>query len=449
MFRRILVANRGEIALRVIRACKEMGIETVAVYSEVDRAALYLRLADETICIGPGSSKKSYLDIPSIVSAAEIADVEAIHPGYGFLSENAHFAEVCQSCNIKFIGPDPETIAAVSNKIQARALAMRAGVPSVPGSGGPVGSEEEALRIAAKIGYPVIVKAAAGGGGRGLRISHNDISLVNGFHAARSEALAVFKDESVYLEKYLERPRHVEFQILGDREGRIIHLGERDCSLQRRNQKLVEEAPSTALDSNLRDEMGRAAFAMAKAAKYHNAGTVEFLLDRGGKFYFMEVNARIQVEHPVTEMVTGIDLIKEQIRLAAGEPLGRKQEEVRIQGHAIECRINAEDPEDAFKPSPGRITAYAPPGGGGVRLDSHVYSGYEVPADYDSMVAKLIVHRANRREAISTMRRALDEYVFEGVKTTIPLHRKIFSHPDFLFGDVDTGFIEHYFSLSD
>jgi len=446
MFRRILIANRGEIALRIIRACKEMGIETVAVYSEADQAALYLRLADETICIGPGSSKKSYLDIPSIVSAAEIADVEAIHPGYGFLSENAHFAEVCQSCNIKFIGPDPESIAAVGNKIHAKALAKKAGVPTVPGSDGPVATEEEALKVAAKIGYPVIVKAAAGGGGRGMRVAHNDISLVNGFHAARSEAQAAFKDDSVYLEKFLDRPRHVEFQILGDREGRIIHLGERDCSLQRRNQKLVEEAPSTALSPELREEMGKAAVAMAKAAKYHNAGTVEFLLDRSGEFYFMEVNARIQVEHPVTEMVTGIDLVKEQIRIAAGEPLGLKQEEVRIQGHAIECRINAEDPEDGFKPSPGRIALYVPPGGGGVRLDSHVYGGYEVPSNYDSMIAKLIVHRANRREAITTMRRALDEYLVEGIKTTIPLHRKIFAHPDFLFGDVDTGFIEHYFA---
>ncbi len=446
MFRRILIANRGEIALRVLRACRELGIETVAVYSQADRNALYLRLANETICIGPGPSKDSYLDIPRIVSAAEISDVEAIHPGYGFLSENARFAEVCRSCNIKFIGPEPETIAALGDKIQAKAIAKKAGVPIVPGSDGPVESEDHALKLAIKMGYPVILKAAAGGGGRGMRVAHNDASLINGYHGARSEALAAFKNDSVYLEKFIERPRHVEFQILGDRHGNLIHLGERDCSLQRRNQKLVEESPSPALSPELRERMGNAALAIAKAAHYHNAGTVEFLLDQSGNFYFIEVNARIQVEHPVTESVTGLDLIKEQIRIASGEKLGWKQSDIVFRGHAIECRINAEDPEKNFQPSPGKITTFSLPGGKGVRIDSHAYAGYEVPPHYDSMIAKLIVWGNTRREAINIAKRALDEFVVEGIRTTIPLQQRILSHSNFHSGEVDTGFIEHYFS---
>jgi len=446
VFRRILVANRGEIAVRVMRACRELGVETVLVYSEGDRNAAYLRLADETICIGPASSTKSYLDIPSIIAAAEIADVEAIHPGYGFLSENAHFAEVCLACNIRFIGPSPEAIAAFGDKQRARAIAAKAGVPTVPGSEGLLESEEDAIRVARQIGFPVILKAVAGGGGRGMRVAHNDVSLVNGFHQARAEAEAAFKQGGVYLERFVERPRHVEIQVLGDREGNLIHLGERDCSLQRRHQKLIEESPSPALDPKLRKEMGDAAIAVVREVRYENAGTVEFLVDRSGKFFFIEVNARVQVEHPVTELVTGIDVVQEQLRIASGERLRWKQEDVHLRGCAIECRINAEDPDANFRPTPGRITAWIAPGGPGVRLDTHVAGGSEIPPYYDSLLAKLIVHRPTRREAIATMRRALSEFVVEGISTTIPFHRKVFEHVDFLGGEVDTGFVERYFA---
>ncbi|MEM7201849.1 MAG: acetyl-CoA carboxylase biotin carboxylase subunit [Planctomycetota bacterium] len=445
MFRRILIANRGEIALRITRAAKELGIDTVAVYSEADRGALHLRYADETVCIGPAASARSYLDIPSLIAAAEIADVEAIHPGYGFLSENAHFVEVCQSCNIKFIGPTAETIALVGDKVAAIDLARRAEVPTVPGSGGPVESEHEALSVGREIGYPVLIKAAAGGGGRGMRVAHNDPSLVNGYHSARAEAEGAFKNSTVYLEKYIERPRHVEIQIIGDQQGNLVHLGERDCSLQRRHQKLVEESPCPVLDPDTRRAMGDAAIRLARAANYHSAGTVEFLLDQDHNFYFIEINARIQVEHPVTEEVTGVDLIKEMIRVAAGEPLSFRQEDVEVRGHAIEFRINAEDPDRNFTPSPGPLNTFVAPAGPGVRWDSHAYQGYVVPPHYDSMVGKLIVHRATRREAIAAAHRALEETTVEGIATTIPLHLRILEHSDFANGEIDTGFIDRYF----
>jgi acetyl-CoA carboxylase biotin carboxylase subunit len=444
MFGRILVANRGEIAQRVIRTCRELGIETVAVYSEADADALYLRQADETICIGPAPSAKSYLNIPAIISAAEVADVDAIHPGYGFLSENDHFAEVCNSCNITFIGPDPEAIAAVGNKSRARAMAVEAGVPVVPGSDGPVVDEKTALGVAQELGYPVMIKAASGGGGRGMRIARNDISLVSGFHAARADADAAFGDGTVYLEKFVENPRHVEIQLLGDQHGNVIHLFERDCSIQRRHQKLIEESPSPLLTPELRRKMGEAAVRLAKHAKYHNAGTCEFLLDRKGNFYFIEVNARIQVEHTVTEMVTGVDLIREQILVAAGEKLSYRQEDIQLNGHCIECRINAEDPDRDFQPSPGRIDMYVPPGGPGIRIDSHAYSGYRIPSNYDSMIGKLLAHRSNRDAAIRTMLRALDEFVIVGPRTTIPLLAKVLDHAEFRGSTHDTGFVERY-----
>jgi acetyl-CoA carboxylase biotin carboxylase subunit len=441
-FQRVLVANRGEIALRVIRACREMGIQTVAVYSKVDEQALYLRYADETVCIGPGASSGSYLSIPNIIAAAEIANVDAIHPGYGFLSENPHFAEVCRESRIEFIGPDTEAIALVGDKARARQTAQKAGILVVPGSEGTVQTEEDALDVAGQIGYPVLLKAAAGGGGRGMRVAHNDISLVTGFRAAQAEAEAAFGNGAIYIEKYLQRPRHVEMQILGDRFGTIIHLGERDCSLQRRHQKLVEEAPSPAVTRDLRKRMGKAAVRLAKAAGFTNAGTVEFLLDTSdGKFYFIEVNARIQVEHPLTEMVTGIDLVKEQIRLAAGEKLGYGQDAVRLRGAAIECRINAEDPDRDFSPRPGTVATFISPGGPGVRIDSHVYPGYRVPPTYDSLIGKLIVHRRTREDAVIGMRRALDEFIVEGIPTTIPFHRRVMRHPDFVAGQYDTGFL--------
>ncbi len=445
MIKRILIANRGEIAQRVIRTCREMGIETVAVYSQADADALYLRQADETICIGPGQGAKSYLHIPSIISAAEIADVEAIHPGYGFLSENAHFAEVCNSCNILFIGPSPETIKALGDKVRARALALEAGVPLVPGSDGPVEGEDAALTVAQRIGYPVIIKAAAGGGGRGMRVARNDPSLVSGYHAARSEAEAAFGDGRVYIEKLIENPRHVEIQILGDRHGHLIHLFERDCSIQRRHQKLIEESPAPNLAPKVRSEMGAAAVRVARAASYHNAGTVEFLLDREGRFYFIEVNARIQVEHCVTELVTGVDLIQQQILIASGERLRLSQGDIAQRGHAIECRINAEDPDRDFQPSPGLIEMFVPPGGPGVRVDSHGYSGYRIPPNYDSMIGKVMSHRANRQAAVHTLVRALDEFVITGPKTTIPLLRRVLNHPDFRSAEHDTGFVERYF----
>ena len=445
MFRRVLIANRGEIAQRILRACREMGIETVCVYSEADADALYLRQADETICIGGAPSSESYLDVPSIISAAEIADVEAIHPGYGFLAENAHFAEVCRSCKIEFVGPDVETLAAVGDKAKAREMAISAKVPVVPGSEGTVAEEAQAIETALRIGYPVMIKAAAGGGGRGMRIASNEPSLVNGMRAAQAEAKAAFGDDTVYLEKFVEHGRHVEVQILGDREGNVIHLGERDCSIQRRHQKLIEESPSPALTPKLRDRICSAAVRLAKAAGFHNAGTVEFLLDADGNYYFIEVNARIQVEHPVTELVTGVDLIQEQLRLAAGEPLRLRQKDVTFRGHAIECRINAEDPERDFQPSPGRLEAFVPPGGPGVRVDTHCYSGYSIPPNYDSMMGKLLVHRSGREEAVRCMLRALDEFVIEGPRTTLPLLRDVLEHSDFRAGSHDTGFIERYF----
>jgi acetyl-CoA carboxylase biotin carboxylase subunit len=446
MFSRILIANRGEIALRILRACKDMGIETVAVYSEADRDSLHLRYADETVCIGPAPSTESYLNIPALIAAAEIADVEAIHPGYGFLSENEHFAEVCQSCNIKFIGPSPDAISKCGDKVAAKKLAREAGVPCVPGSDGPVEDEQAALAIARQIGFPVLIKAAAGGGGRGMRVAHNEPSLVTGYHAARSEAEKAFKDGTVYLEKYLEKPRHVEIQILGDTHGTVVHLGERDCSLQRRHQKLLEESPCPVLDAETRAQMGEAAVRLARNAGYFSAGTVEFLLDKDKKFYFIEINSRIQVEHPVTEMVTGTDLIREMIRIAAGERLSLRQEDVKISGHAMEFRINAEDPDHGFKPCPGTIRTFLAPAGPGVRWDSHVYQGYTVPPHYDSMVGKLIVHRPNRRLVIDTARRALQELTLEGITTTAGLFLRILEHSDFAAGEIDTGFIDRYFT---
>ncbi len=445
MFHRILIANRGEIALRILRACKDLGIETVAVYSEADRDSLHLRYADETICIGPAPSGDSYLNIPAIIAAAEIADVEAIHPGYGFLSENEHFAEVCQSCNIKFIGPSPQAIAQCGDKVAAKVLARQADVPTVPGSDGPVDNEQEALTVARKIGFPVLIKAAAGGGGRGMRVAHNEPSLVTGYHSARSEAEKAFKDSTVYIEKFVEKPRHVEIQIMADMHGNVVHLGERDCSVQRRHQKLVEESPCPVLDATTRQRMGEAAVRLAKAANYHSAGTVEFLLDRDNNFYFIEINSRIQVEHPVTELVTDTDLIREMIGVAAGEPLSFRQQDVQMRGHAMEFRINAEDPDAGFKPSPGTIRTFVAPAGPGVRWDSHVYQGYTVPPHYDSMVGKLIVHRKTRKLAIETARRALSELTMEGIATTASLFLRILDHSDFCAGDVDTGFIDRYF----
>jgi acetyl-CoA carboxylase biotin carboxylase subunit len=446
MFQRILIANRGEIALRILRACKDLGIQSVAVYSEADKDSLHLRYADETICIGPAPSTESYLNIPALIAAAEIADVEAIHPGYGFLSENEHFAEVCQSCNIKFIGPSPTAIAQCGDKVAAKKLAKEAGVPCVPGSDGPVENEQDALAIARKIGFPVLVKAAAGGGGRGMRVAHNEPSLVTGYHSARSEAEKAFKDSTVYLEKYIEKPRHVEIQIMADQHGNVVHLGERDCSLQRRHQKLVEESPCPVLDEKTRQAMGEAAVRLAKAASYHSAGTVEFLLDKDKNFYFIEINSRIQVEHPVTEMVTDTDLIREMILVAAGHKLSWKQEDIRMRGHAMEFRINAEDPDHNFKPSPGKITQFVAPAGPGVRWDSHIYQGYSVPPHYDSMVGKLIIHRHTRKQVIEVARRALNELQLEGIKTTAGLFLRILDHSDFAAGDIDTGFIERYFA---
>jgi acetyl-CoA carboxylase biotin carboxylase subunit len=440
MFERILIANRGEIALRVIRACREMGIESVVVYSKADAAATYLDQADESICIGPPPSAQSYLSIPSIISAAEIANVDAVHPGYGFLAENAHFAEVCRANNIEFIGPEVETILRVGDKAEARRAAVSAGLPVVEGSPGPITTDQEAVEVAHRVGYPVLIKAVSGGGGRGMRVANNDISLIHNLSSARSEADAAFGDPSIYIEKYLPEPRHVEFQILADKQGSVIHLGDRDCSVQRRHQKMIEESPSPGLPADLRRKMGRAAVKLAREVGYHGAGTVEFLVqDR--RFYFIEVNARIQVEHTVTEMVTGVDLIKEQIRVAAGEPLGRRQDVVP-QGHVIECRINAEDPERAFAPSPGTITRYSAPGGPGVRIDSHVEAGYRIPPNYDSMIGKLLVKGATREEAIVRMQRALDEYRIEGVKTTLPLLRRVLRNAYFVRGDYNTRFLD-------
>jgi acetyl-CoA carboxylase biotin carboxylase subunit len=445
MFQKVLVANRGEIALRVIRACRDLGIETAVVYSEADRGAPYLALADQAICIGPAPSVDSYLKIDRIIAAAEIAGADAIHPGFGFLSENSKFAHIVRECKLEFIGPSEESMDSVGNKDKAKQLAKKAKVPIVPGSEGLLANEEEALKFARMVGFPVLIKAAAGGGGRGMRVARDEASLVTGFSQAKQEAEAAFKDGSVYLEKYIEQPRHIEVQLLGDKHGNIVHLYERDCSLQRRHQKLVEESGAPNLPEKVRDKICEAAVRMAKAANYYNAGTCEFLLDKDNNFYFIEVNARIQVEHPVTELVTGVDLIKEQIRIAAGEKLRFTQRDIVHKGCAIECRINAEDPAKDFRPSAGTITKWQVPGGFGVRLDTHVVPGYRVPPNYDSMVAKLLVYQPTRAEAIATMRRALREFVVEGIQTTIPLHQQIFNTQAFIDGKVDTTFIERTF----
>jgi len=442
MFKRILVANRGEIALRIFRACREMGIETVAVFSEADRGAAYLELADEAYCIGPPKAADSYLKIDRIISAAEVGNVQAIHPGYGFLAENAHFAEVCRDCDIAFIGPEPEAMAKLGDKNSARAMARKAEVPTVPGSEGLVESEGQALQLAQKLGFPVLIKASAGGGGRGMRVAMNDLALKSALQQAQAEAEAAFGSAEIYLEKYIEQPRHVEVQVIADLHGNAIHLWERDCTMQRRHQKLVEESPAPNLPAATRKAMCEAAVRLVKLANYHNAGTVEFIVDKQGHYFFIEMNARIQVEHPVTEMVTGIDLIKTQILIAAGEKLPFTQEKIAHRGCAIECRINAEDPDKGFRPTPGTITRILPPGGFGVRFDSHVHAGYCVSPYYDSMIGKLIVHQPTRGEAIACMRRALRELRVEGVKTTVPLCEKILEHPAFLEHRVDTTFIE-------
>ncbi len=443
MFKKVLVANRGEIALRVIRACKELGIKTVAIHSEADALALHVRAAEEKVCVGPAESALSYRNIPNVLSAAEITGADAIHPGYGFLSENAHFAEVCESIGIKFIGPSSENIAMMGDKAKAREIVARRGLPVTPGSPGELRSEEEALQAAQKIGFPVIIKATAGGGGRGMRVVNKAEDLSRAFQAAQAEAKSTFGNDGVYLERYFLEPRHIEVQILADQHGRVVHLGERDCSIQRRHQKLVEETPSPVVDHKLRREIGRVAVEAVKAAHYRNIGTVEFLLDKDRNFYFMEVNTRIQVEHPITEMVTGIDLIKEQIRLAAGHPLSIRQQDVVLTGHSMECRINAEDPEK-FTPSPGMITKYSPPGGFGVRVDSAMESGSVVVPYYDSMIAKLITHGRDRQESMARMKRALGEFVIEGIKTTLPLHRRILDDSDFQKGHVSTTFLDRF-----
>ncbi|WKW12494.1 acetyl-CoA carboxylase biotin carboxylase subunit [Pseudogemmatithrix spongiicola] len=441
MFKRVLIANRGEIALRIIRACRELGIETVAVYSEADRESLHVRFADDDVCIGPANSRESYLRIPRLIAAAEITGADAIHPGYGFLAENAEFAETCAASNITFIGPTPTQIRTMGDKAAARAAMIANNVPVVPGSPGPVEDVDEALAIAEKMGFPVIIKAAAGGGGKGMRVAKDADDFARSFQLARSEALGAFGNGSVYVEKYLQRPRHVEFQVFGDKHGNVIHLGERDCSVQRRHQKLVEEAPCPVMTPALRKAMGDAAVKGAKAIDYVGAGTVEMLLDQDGSFYFMEMNTRIQVEHPVTEMLTGVDLVKEQIRVAAGLPLS-VMETPELRGHVIECRVNAEDPQRNFQPSPGKVETFHMPGGNGVRVDTHVYAGYTVPPFYDSMIAKLIVHGRDREEALAKMRLALDTFIVEGVTTTIPFLSTLMSHPKFVEGDVHTKFLE-------
>ena len=446
MFSRILIANRGEIALRIIRACRELGVEAVVVYSEADRGASYIELADQAICIGPASPTHSYLNIPAIISAAEIADVDAIHPGYGFLAENAHFAQICADCNIAFIGPRPESMKMLGDKVAARELAKKAHVPVVPGSDGQIKDENEAIKLANKIGYPVIIKAAAGGGGRGMRVAHNDISLRNAFATAKAEAENAFKDGTVYLEKFIVEPRHVEVQVMADKTGNVVHFFERDCSIQRRHQKLIEESPCPVLDEHTREELCKSAIKVIKEANYENAATVEFLLDRDKKFYFIEVNTRIQVEHPVSEMVTGIDLIKWQLKIASGQNLNLKQRDIKHSGVAIECRINAEDPERNFSPCPGKVDKFILPGGMGVRVDTHIFQGAMVSPNYDSMIAKLIVHRPTRDEAIITMKRALSEFRIGPIKTTIPACYKILSHNRYLQNKVDTSFIEQHLS---
>jgi acetyl-CoA carboxylase biotin carboxylase subunit len=442
-FRKILIANRGEIACRIIWTCKEMGIRTVAVHSDVDRDSLHVRFADESVCIGPAPSAQSYLNIPAIISAAEIFNVDAIHPGYGFLAESAYFAEICEACNIKFIGPRPAVIQLMGDKVEARRAMKAAGVPITPGSEGALTSEEDAIKVAREIGFPVIVKASAGGGGRGMRIVRSEAELGHALETASNEAAAAFKNGDVYIERFVERPRHIEIQVLADEFGECVYLGERECSIQRRHQKLLEEAPSPVMTPELRQQMGEVAVNACKAIGYSSAGTFEFLLDENKRFYFMEMNTRIQVEHPVTEMVTLTDIVRNQIRIAEGEPLGYSQDDVIIVGHAIECRINAESPE-TFTPSPGLITTFNLPGGPGVRLDTYVYPGYRVPPFYDSMIAKVIVHARTRELAIARMRRALDAMVIEGIKTTIPLHLKIMDDPDFQAGNISTRFMEEF-----
>lgn len=441
-FNKVLIANRGEIALRIIRACKELGIQTVAVYSDTDINSLHTRFADEAICIGGAPPNESYLNIPRIISAAEISNSDAIHPGYGFLAENPRFADICQSCGIKFIGPDHDTISKLGDKAFAKKTMSEAGVPVIPGSDGPVKDIDEAIKIAEKIGYPVILKASAGGGGKGMRIIKNSDDLKRGFIIASSEADISFGNPELYMEKFIANPKHIEIQILADEHGNVVHLGERDCSIQRRHQKLIEESPSPAVAEKLRKLIGSAAIRGSEHVGYKNAGTVEFLLDKDKNFYFMEMNTRIQVEHPVTEFITGIDIVKEQIKIAAGEKISFKQEEVKFAGHSIECRINAEDPDNNFMPSVGQISAYNVPGGPGLRIDTHVYSPYSIPANYDSLLAKLISFGAGRDESIKRMKRALDEFVIEGVKTTIPFHKNVLNNPVFIEGNYNTSFLE-------
>jgi acetyl-CoA carboxylase biotin carboxylase subunit len=442
MFDKILIANRGEIALRVVRACKELGIRSVAVYSEADVDSMHVQLADEAICIGPAPSSQSYLKIDRIISAAEIADVDAIHPGYGFLSENAHFSEICSSCNIKFIGPPSSAIRSMGDKNIARETARAAGVPVTPGSDGCVETEQDALRVAKQVGYPVMIKAVAGGGGKGMRPAHNDISLVTGFHAARMEAEKAFGNAGVYIEKLIENPRHIEFQIMADTHGDVVHIGERDCSIQRRNQKIVEECPSPIMTDDLRKRMGDASVRLAESVGYVGAGTMEYLVDDKGNFYFMEMNTRIQVEHTITEEAYGLDLVKEQIRVAAGEKLTSYVRDAKLRYHSIQCRINAEDPFNNFQPSPGKIDLYYQPGGRGVRVDTHAYAGYTVPPHYDSMISKLIAVGTTRQNAIARMTRGLGDYLITGIKTTIPFQQSIMQNPDFIRGEYNTGFVE-------
>ncbi|MBU3110549.1 acetyl-CoA carboxylase biotin carboxylase subunit [Clostridium lacusfryxellense] len=445
MFKKILIANRGEIAVRIIRACNEMGILTVAVYSEIDKDALHTQMADEAICIGPAKSKDSYLNMQNILSATVLTGAEAIHPGFGFLSENSKFAQMCEECNIKYIGPDSENIDNMGNKLKAREIMINAGVPVVPGSGGEIIDEAQALLEAEKIGYPVMIKASAGGGGRGIRVVSTVEDLAAAYNTAKAEAKTSFGDDTMYMEKFIEEPRHIEFQILADEHGNVIHLGERDCSIQRRNQKVIEEAPGVVMTKELREQMGEVAVKAAKSINYKNAGTIEFLLDKHGKYYFMEMNTRIQVEHGITEMVTGVDLVKAQIKIASGQKLSYKQEDIKIQGHAIECRINAENPNKNFMPCPGEIKSLHIPGGYGIRIDSAAYQGYKIPPTYDSMIAKLIVHGKDRDEALCKMRSALGEFIIEGIDTNIDFQFKIVNNEKFIKGNFDTSFISKEF----
>jgi len=445
MFKKILIANRGEIAVRIIRACNELGIQTVAVYSEVDKNALHTQMADEAVCIGPAKSKDSYLNMQNILSATVLTGAEAIHPGFGFLSENSKFAQMCEECNIKFIGPDSQNIDNMGNKLKAREIMIKAGVPVVPGSDGAIDSEADAISSALKIGYPVMIKASAGGGGRGIRVVTKEEDLLLAYNTAKTESKTAFGDDTMYMEKFIEEPRHIEFQILADEHGNVIHLGERDCSVQRRNQKVIEEAPGAAMTQELRKQIGEVAVIAARSINYKNAGTIEFLLDKYGKYYFMEMNTRIQVEHPITEMVTGVDLVKAQIMIASGEVLPYKQEDIKIQGHAIECRINAENPSKNFMPCPGEIKLLHLPGGNGVRIDSAAYQGYKIPPTYDSMIGKLIVHGKDRQEALCKMRSALGEFIIEGVDTNIDFQYKIVNNDNFISGHFDTSFISKEF----